>query len=153
MIHISAASVATWTLKTGCSSCLLQKKASFPDIPCWYAGMMWVCTSRPCSSADKCHYSSGVKRVKLVQHVCWHLIGSVYCLCQAHRTVALTEPPLFPVSDAIISLLYKRSGMYAWGSEVISPMSHASLSITSTLFITEIAGRKPCHVKCEPFWK
>lgn len=129
-----------------------SKKATFLDMPCWYVGMMRVCTSRPCSSADKCRYGSGMKRVKLVQHVCWHLIGSVYCLCQAHWTVALTEPPLFPVSEAIISLLYKRSGMYTWGSEVISPISCAPLSITNTLFITEIAERKPCHVKSEPFW-
>lgn len=67
---------------------------------------------RPHRSADKCHYSSEVKRVNLLQHVCWHLIGSVYCLCQADWTISLTVLRPFPFSEAVNSLFYKRSGTY-----------------------------------------
>lgn len=91
---------------------------------------MWACMGRPRRSADKCHYGSGVKRVTLAQHVCWHLIGSVYCLCQAGWTVGLALLTLFPFAVAIISLFYKRSGMYGWGSEVIPPVELSMLSAT-----------------------
>lgn len=113
---------------------------------------MWVCTGRPRRSANKCHCDSGVKRVTLAQHVCWHLIGSVYCLCQAGWAVGLALLLLFPFAEAIISLFYKRSGMYGWGSEVIPPVELSLLSVTAHV-ITERAETEPRHAGCEDFFK
>lgn len=110
---------------------------------------MWACTGRPHRSAGKCHYGSGVKRVTLAQHVCWHLIGSVYCLCQADWTGGLTALRLFPFAEAIISLLYKRSGMYGWGSEVVLPEQRSLLSVTDVRVMTERAETEPRLVGCE----
>lgn len=109
---------------------------------------MWACTGRPHRSVDKCHCGSGVKRVKLVQHVCWHLIGSVYCLCQADWTGGLTALRLFPFAEAIISLFCKRSCMYGWGSEV----ERSLLSVTDARVMTERAETEPRPVGFEFFF-